>query len=389
MSEHESSLTPSAAEKLLMHADVYDLSSDAKIEDMKFVTSEAIVDAHNAELAEPTREVEPYGFNDTVAVKRSSGEIDTGWKVVESGVVVNSRNGGEPKTGVVVEKEVNGEFLQKRVSYESLQEAGEALRAQTAVELGEDALDALEIEDPSDAVEVAEVAEVAAVETSVVEAPVVVETVQTAETDEAKAAESARNLMGIQNEAPAEPTPEAAPEVAPDIDINTELRKVEESAQEVDAVIRKLNYLSDDAEQLDKIVHGIDASIYNSAMIRTILMHTGENLASTHARMRNVVANGVSEITEPLNRVGEALGDSEPLLDPADLRNTLEELENKTGSLGSVVSAIDMLIQDTHSGEVNVDDVQRLAKQLHAISQDNTKLLFSPKLEEKIAASRQ
>jgi len=386
MSEQQQWAEP-AAEKPLTHEDVYDLSPEADIDNMKVVTSEAIVAANNAhETAEPSAEAEPYSHGESVAVKRTSGEIETGWSVVESGVVVNSRNGGEPKTGVVVEKEVNGEFLQKRVSYESLQEAGEALRAQTAVELGEDALDALEIEDPSDVVEVAEVA---AVETGVVEAPQVVETVQAAETDEAKAAESARNLMGIQNEVPVEPTLETAPEVALDIDINTELRKVEESAQEVDAVIRKLDYLSDDAEQLDKIVHGIDASIYNSAMIRTILMHTGENLASTHARMRNVVANGVFEITEPLNRVGEALGDSEPLLDPADLRNTLEELENKTGSLGSVVSAIDMLIQDTHSGEVNVDDVQRLAKQLHAISQDNTKLLFSPKLEEKIAASRQ
>jgi len=386
MSEQQQWAEP-AAEKPLTHEDVYDLSPEADIDNMKVVTSEAIVAANNAhETAEPSAEAEPYSHGESVTVKRTSGEIETGWSVVESGVVVNSRNGGEPKTGVVVEKEVNGEFLQKRVSYESLQEAGEALRAQTAVELGEDALDALEIEDPSDVVEVAEVA---AVETGVVEAPQVVETVQAAETDEAKAAESARNLMGIQNEVPVEPTLETAPEVALDIDINTELRKVEESAQEVDAVIRKLDYLSDDAEQLDKIVHGIDASIYNSAMIRTILMHTGENLASTHARMRNVVANGVFEITEPLNRVGEALGDSEPLLDPADLRNTLEELENKTGSLGSVVSAIDMLIQDTHSGEVNVDDVQRLAKQLHAISQDNTKLLFSPKLEEKIAASRQ
>ena len=388
MSEHESPWAPPVEKAPLSfdEAHAHELTTDTDIDKMAFKMGGERPAEAQAEVAETNQPGEismtQEQFEQFQMIDPNSVEVSdfmTAHGIQFGGDILLNVEGIGP---IAVTTEQGDFFTKVRSNAETLTPS-EVLREEVSQELGEDALDALEIEDPSD------VAEVAAVETSVVEAPVVVETVQTAETDEAKAAESARNLMGIQNEAPVEPTPEAAPEVATDIDINTELRKVEESAQEVDAVIRKLDYLSDDAEQLDKIVHGIDASIYNSAMIRTILMHTGENLAMTHARMRNVVANGVSEITEPLNRVGEALGDSEPLLDPADLRNTLEELENKTGSLGSVVSAIDMLIQDTHSGEVNVDDVQRLAKQLHAISQDNTKLLFSPKLEEKIAASRQ
>ena len=98
----------------------------------------------------PKTPAETYADGAIVVVKRSSGEIDTGWKVVQQGIEVASRDGSEPKPGVIVQKEVDGEIFEKRVSFEGLDEA---FHQKVAEDIGDEALELTGVEEVDDSID--------------------------------------------------------------------------------------------------------------------------------------------------------------------------------------------------------------------------------------------
>lgn len=92
-----------------------------------------------------------FSIDDVVAIRRTSGEIDPGWKVVLTGVERKNKETGDFEAAVIVEKTINFEVYEKRVSVGELTELNAtsaelndkepSLHEKAAEDLGGQALD--------------------------------------------------------------------------------------------------------------------------------------------------------------------------------------------------------------------------------------------------------
>ncbi len=132
-----------------------DLENPDDIDDMKMIIdSEKVGLAQSAELPEVAVEQQTdFQVGESVNVRRSSGEVEAGWSVVESNASRTSSS-GDIITGVKVEKKLSKtEVMTKFISADALREVNAERepinRDEIQEDIAEEALEAVGVQDPS------------------------------------------------------------------------------------------------------------------------------------------------------------------------------------------------------------------------------------------------
>lgn len=158
MSERESSPWASPGEKPTVSyeqrlQDAYgDLENPDDLDDMKVIFNPESVAAETA--GAPSDSEGGFSVGETVNVRRTSGEIEDGWAVVENNAS-RTRPDGTVITGVTVEKKLsNDEVMTKFITVDALREVNAERepidRAEVQEEIAEEALEASGVVNPSE-----------------------------------------------------------------------------------------------------------------------------------------------------------------------------------------------------------------------------------------------
>lgn len=158
MSERESSPWASPGEKPTVSyeqrlQDAYgDLENPDDLDDMKVIFNPENVAAETA--GAPSDSEGGFSVGETVNVRRTSGEIEDGWAVVENNAS-RTRPDGTVITGVTVEKKLsNDEVMTKFITVDALREVNAERepidRAEVQEEIAKEALEASGVVNPSE-----------------------------------------------------------------------------------------------------------------------------------------------------------------------------------------------------------------------------------------------